>query len=120
MIDRLKFWMRWVFRSIFGLLLGFLVGFLIVIKPGGGRGILRNSDTLPFILGVGLLFITIVTQFCARMDRNGEDANPRARPEIAGKFKHLDISKILSIVVGIAGFAIMVLSFLRTFKILPR
>ena len=118
--NRIRFWIDWVYQIIFGLMLGFLVGFLVAIKPKEGSGILRNSDTLPFVLGMGLLFVMIVTQFCARMDRGGEDTSFFTSLEFKGQTKRLDISKIFSLIVGIAGIGLMVMSFLRTFKILAR
>jgi len=101
-------------------MLGFLAGFLVAMKPRGGGGILRNSDTLPFVTGMGLLFVTIVTQFCGRMDRRREDSCSCATPELTGEIKHLKIRNILSVMAGIAGIALMVMSFLRTFRIMPR
>lgn len=97
-------------------MIGFLVGFLIAIKPAGERGILRNSDTLPFVLGMGLLFVMIITRFCDGMDRGSTDTRPGQSEPV----KPFNIRKLFSILVGMVGVGLMVVSFLRTFKILAR
>lgn len=112
--------MAWIYQIILGLMLGFLVGFLVAIKPSRGSGILKNSDTLPFVLGMGLLFVMIVTRFCSRMDRERAETTSRTNPEAKGAPATLDISKLFSLIAGIAGIGLMVMSFLRTFKILAR
>ena len=109
-----------VYQIILGLMLGFLVGFLVAIKPSHGSGILKNSDTLPFVLGMGLLFVMIVTRFCSRMDKEREAVTSRSHPDSKGTPGPLDISKLFSLIAGIAGIGLMVMSFLRTFKILAR
>ncbi len=120
MKNQVKFWIGWAYQIVFGLLLGFLIGFIIAIKPKEGGGILRNSDTLPFVLGVGLVFVMVVTQFCSRMDKKQEDSQGHAKPELTEEIKQVRIGKILSMMVGIIGFGLIVMSFLRTFKIMPR
>ena len=108
-----------VYQIILGLMLGFLVGFLVAIKPSHGSWIL-NSDTLPIVLGMGLLFVMIVTRFCSRMDKEREAVTSRSHPDSKGTPGPLDISKLFSLIAGIAGIGLMVMSFLRTFKILAR
>jgi len=120
MKHRIKFWVGWGYQFIFGLLLGFLVGFLVAIKPKGGSGILKNSDTLPFVLGMGLLFVTVVTQFCRLMDRRRDNPYSCTRPGFAEGMKHLPVSNILSILTGIVGIGLIIMSFLKTLKIMPR
>jgi len=120
MKNQIKFWIGWAYQIVFGLMMGFLVGFLVVIKPKGSGGILRNSDTLPFVLGMGLLFVTLVTQFCYRMDRGREGTRFYASSEFAENSVLQNIKNILSILIGITGVALMVMSLLRTYKIMPR
>ena len=118
MKDRIRFWISGFSQVLFGLLIGFFVGFLFVIKPKGGGGLLRRSDTLPFVLGMGFLFVAIVREFCRRMDR-GEEFSI-SRDTGMEKIKNLRIDQIFSIIVGIVGISLIVISFLKTLKILAR
>jgi hypothetical protein len=120
MKNQIRFLTAWVYQIILGLMLGFLVGFLVAIKPNHGSGILKNSDTLPFVLGMGLLFVMIVTRFCSRMDSAREEPPSRSNPASKETPAPLDFSKLFSLIAGIAGIGLMVMSFLRTFKILAR
>ena len=124
MKKRIAVLIAWVFQFIFGLLIGFLVGILLAIKPAGERGLLRSSDTLPFVLGAGLLFGAISTQFCKRTGRRMDDS--AGRQPTWQRLKRLkigniaDLDEIVSIMIGMVGVGLMVLSFLKTLKIVAR
>ncbi len=108
---QLKYWIGWLYQSVFGLLLGILVGFLVAINPKGGRGFLRNSDTLPFVLGMGFVCVLVVAYFCRQMDRG--------RSETV-ETKTLNLGYLFSVAMGIFGVILIAMSFMRTFRFLAR
>jgi drug/metabolite transporter (DMT)-like permease len=111
MNHQIKYWIGWIYQSVFGLLLGILAGFLIAINPRGGRGLLRSSDTLPFVLGMGLLGVVAVAHFCRRMNRGrSETVSTRT----------LNPGYLFSLAMGLLGFVMIAMSFMRTYRILPR
>lgn len=124
MKKRISRMMAWLFQFVFGLFVGFLVGILLAIKPAGGRGLLRSSDTLPFVLGVGLLFAAMSTQFCKqtrrRLENVGERQSPWERIRQLKLRNIADVDEIVSIMFGMVGVGLMILSFLKALKIVAR
>lgn len=121
MKKQIQYWLGWAYQIIFGLGIGFIIGLIIAVKPKGGGGLLRSSDTLPFVLGMGMFFATVATQFYRKMDK-GMDEYGR-KPQKSEEVHYLsasNISNVFSIFIGIMGVGLMEISFLKTFKILAR
>ena len=111
--------MGWIWQFTFGIFIGVLVGFLIGIKHNGGGGLLKRSDVILFVLGMGVLFGAIATAFCKRMDMRNRTPQPAyQRQPFREELKLSHIPDLLSLAAFAGGLGMILLALLRTFKIL--